>query len=427
VRSTLKSHDVAIIGAGTAGSAAAALCAQAGLEVICLERGPLDQAGARWCNGVPPWAFDEAGIPRPEAPELRGSPASLLIAGWGPERIRLDTGVLEVDMRLLVQRLQGMAREAGATLRGGCAVRGWEGQALRTDEGTVQARWVIDASGLRGAGLIAVPKVAREDLCTAAQEVRRLVDPAAARAWFDARGASPDDVVIFTGIAGGYSILNVRVHGDEVALLTGSIPALGHPAGAVILERFVQEQPWIGPKLFGGGGAIPIRRPFTRLHEDRVALIGDAACQVFSAHGSGIAAQLVAARILADVLSSGGTVADYSARFQRRFGGELAASDVFCRLSRDLSVDDLRRLMRSGLLDAELAAGAVRQRKPDLGGRALLRLVAGALRAPDVAARVLPSVARMELARRVYALHPVRPLRSERWPRLVRAVTGVAY
>lgn len=419
--------DVAIVGAGTAGAAAAAACARAGLRVLCVDRRPLDAAGASWCNGVPAWAFDEAGLARPTEPELRGKPVSWLVAGWGPERVRLDTGVLEVDMRLLVRRLQGLAAEAGAELQGGRAVLGWDGEALRTEAGPVHARWVVDASGLRGAGLVPVPKVRREDLCSAAQQVRRLVDPAAARAWFASQGAEPGDVVIFTGVAGGYSIVNVRLHGDEVGLLTGSLPALGHPSGVVLLERFVASQTWIGERVFGGAGAIPVRRPFTRLHEGRVALIGDAASQVFSAHGSGIAAQLVAARLLAEALAGGGTVADYAAAFQRRFGGELAASDVFCRLSRTLSSEDLARMMRVGMLDPQLAVAAVRQEKPALDLRGALRVAAGALRAPDVAARVLPTVARMELARQVYALHPARPLRSRRWPWLVRAVTGVEH
>ena len=37
--------DVLIIGAGTAGAAAAALCAERGLRTLCVERGPLTTAG----------------------------------------------------------------------------------------------------------------------------------------------------------------------------------------------------------------------------------------------------------------------------------------------------------------------------------------------------------------------------------------------
>jgi len=49
----VKRADVAIVGAGTAGAAAAALCAQRGMSVVCIERRPLDEAGARWCERRP--------------------------------------------------------------------------------------------------------------------------------------------------------------------------------------------------------------------------------------------------------------------------------------------------------------------------------------------------------------------------------------
>ena len=64
------SVDVAIVGAGTAGAAAALLCARRGLRVLAIDRAPLERAGAHWINAVPTRLFDEAGIARPIAPEL---------------------------------------------------------------------------------------------------------------------------------------------------------------------------------------------------------------------------------------------------------------------------------------------------------------------------------------------------------------------
>ena len=53
--------------------------------------------------------------------------------------------------------------------------------------GTGAARtWIVDASGLGGAGLLPVPDVAPHHLCAAAQEIREVRDAAAARAYFDA-------------------------------------------------------------------------------------------------------------------------------------------------------------------------------------------------------------------------------------------------
>jgi glycine/D-amino acid oxidase-like deaminating enzyme len=142
--------DVAVVGAGTSGAAAAAACARRGLRVLCVDRGPLAQSGAHWVNGVPGWHFAEADVAAPTGPELVGVAGPLhLVAGWGPRRVVIrDHGVMEVDMRLLVARLQQRAADAGAVLAGDVAVRGFDGQALQTDRGPVQARWVVD--GLTG-------------------------------------------------------------------------------------------------------------------------------------------------------------------------------------------------------------------------------------------------------------------------------------
>src|SRR5688572_1975575 len=174
--------DVAVVGAGTSGAAAAAACARRGLRVLCVDRGPLASSGAYWVNGVPRWQFDEAGVAPPAGAELVGAAGPFhMIAGWGPRRVVIrDHGVMEVDMRLLVERLQQAAAEAGAVLAGDVAVRGFDGTALQTDRGPVQARWVVDAAGLSGPRLLDQPVPEPHDLCSAAQYFHRVNDRAAA-------------------------------------------------------------------------------------------------------------------------------------------------------------------------------------------------------------------------------------------------------
>ena len=114
-----ESVDVAVVGAGTAGAAAAAACAERGLSALCVDRLPLDEAGARWVNGVAADVFERAGIEAPEGDELVGGPHPFhMLAGWGPKRVVVDGhGVIEVDMRRLVARLQALARKFGAHIR----------------------------------------------------------------------------------------------------------------------------------------------------------------------------------------------------------------------------------------------------------------------------------------------------------------------
>jgi flavin-dependent dehydrogenase len=402
------------------------------MRVICLDARPLGEAGARWINGVPLWQLDDAGIPRPSGAELfADDPPFHLVAGWGPERVVLTgRGVIELDMRELVARLQALAQEAGAELRGGVRVLGLEGDRLETSDGPLRAEVIVDASGLAGAQLAPRPVVAREHLCAAAQAVHAITDLQAARDWFTQHQVPEGHALCFTGIAGGYSIINVRMDGDKLGILTGSIPADGHPSGRALLDRFVVEHPWVGPAEFGGARAIPIRRPFDRLVHGRVALLGDAASQVFSAHGSGIGIGLLAGRVLAESLASGHLHA-YERQFLREHGGLLAGYDIFRRFSQRLSIAELARLMQVGLLDAESALAGTAQRWPAPFDHPTMASAAGLARKLEALARAPAQT--IPLARlgarmaEVAALYRVYPGSDAGWPAKVwsRAVARI--
>lgn len=417
-------YDVAILGLGTAGAAAARACARAGLRVIALDRAPLDSAGAAWVNGVPAWAFDEAGVPRPAGLELLGADAPFhLVAGWAGPRVTVR-GFLEVDMRLLAARLRRDAEEAGAALRGGARVRGVEGDAVRCDGEDVVADVIVDASGLGAVNLLGAPAVPAVDLCAAVQEVRHVADRRGALDWLAANEAAEGDVLCFSGVAGGYSIVNVRVHGEEVSILTGSIPALGHASGRHLRDAFVAENPWVGEKAFGGGRAIPLGRPVPVIGRERHAAIGDAAGQVHPAHGSGIAQQLLAARDLAEALAGGGGPAAYNVRWQRRRGGVLAAADVFRRFSQTLTLDDLSALMAAGVLSPPMMVDVMQQRPSRPPPLALARALPGLARERRLLRAVLPVVGRMRAVEALYRAYPARPGRVGRWARAVARAAG---
>ena len=136
-------YDVAIVGAGSAGAATALACARQGLKTLCLDGRSLERAGASWINGVPRHCFETAEIPAPEGAERRGESIPFnMIAGWGPTSIRVPSeGLLEVDMGLLVRRLQQSAIEAGAHLRGKVRAGGLTERGLETDEGWGRVLW----------------------------------------------------------------------------------------------------------------------------------------------------------------------------------------------------------------------------------------------------------------------------------------------
>ena len=404
----METADLVVIGLGTAGAAAAGLAAGAGLKVIGLDRRPLETAGARWVNAVPKWCFERAGLALPEPPELRVASSPFhLIAGWGPTRLTLaGHELLEVDMRLLIARLQREAVAAGAELRGAVSVTGFSNGVLDTDAGPIQTRWVADASGLAGAGLIQRPRPRPEELCTAAQEVRRINNHQSAMAFLRRYDAAEGETLAFTCVAGGYSVVNVRVDGDEISILTGSIPATGAPAGRVLMDRFVEEHAWVGDTIFGGARAIPLGRPHLRLAEGPVALLGDAANQVYAMHGSGIGAGLVAAAMLVKSLAGGGTPEDYNYEWQRAWGGQMAGAVAFARFSSTVTPEDMATLIRSGLMNPDLTRKGLEQTPPTPAAATLPLLALGVARAPQLALRLAPVLARITALRALYATVP---------------------
>jgi menaquinone-9 beta-reductase len=415
-------YDVAIVGAGSAGAAAAALCAERGLSTVCLDRRPLHEAGAWWKNGVPSWCFDAAGLEPPAGEELCARDHVFhLVIGWGPRRLTLrDHGLLDVDMRKLVDRLQARARAAGAELRGEAEVTGLHDGRLSLGAETIAARWYVDASGLAGARLLRSTPFPRSHLCAAAQWTYAIADLDGARAWLEQHAARAGETLCFTSVAGGYSIVSVHIEVPHagagvptIDLLTGSIPAEGHPSGQRLVEQFVEAHPWVGERRSGGSRALPLGRSLDVLAEGNVARLGDAAVQMFSAHGSGVAAGLLAARLLADTLAAGQGLEAYGVRWQRTYGGLYAAYDVFRRFSQGLGLDEVEALLAAGLLDEATSIAALRQELPP--PLALARRMGRLVRSPRLAARFAPVMARMVAALGLYRSYPADPTQRARW------------
>ena len=417
--------DVAIVGAGTAGAAAARYFAERGARVVAVERRALDQAGARWVNGITRTALAEAGLTLPAAAIVGGPHPFWLASRHG--RVLVDRhDVVDVDMRALVAFLQAQAEDAGAALVGGVAVRGRDGRELITDAGRIRARWIVDASGLVGARLLAQPAVAHVHLCAAAQEVRAVRDRAGALAYCEALGIAPGEVLARVGLAGGFSVLNVRVSddGERISILTGSIPALGFPSGKAILDQFVRDHPWVGDRIFGGAGAIPLRRPYDRLSGDGVALIGDAGCQVFPAHGSGIGAGILAAKLLADTLAAGGALRDYEVAWHRRWGGLFAAYDAVRRWNSELDDETLGAIMELGLIDGDIARAGLDQVLPPFTLASLPPKARALRHAPQLLPGLAKVAARIGAAQLMSALYPRNVRALGAWSRGMARLLG---
>lgn len=420
--------DVLVVGAGSAGAAAARLFADQGRSVVLADKRERGATGARWLNLVPRWCFERAGVATPsgaEAPLGVDEHAAHLVPPGGQTRVSLPPlPNVHVDMAAFVDRLVGDAVDAGVELVCGQVQDvETEGDRVRrvvfasgNDRFAVRADLVVDASGLGGAIRRRVlqhrcPDPGPLDICAAAEYQHDVHDRAAFSAFLERYGAAPGDSIAFPGVAGGYSTLTLFTEPElrEVGVLAGSIPALGVPNGAALHARFVASAPWLGPARRGGAGAIPVRRPYAVLGGRGVALVGDAACQVYGSHGSGVGMGLIAARVLADACAlaphpgSDEVIARYGRAFHREHGGLLAASDAFRRFAQGSCAGDIRSIFEAGFLEPGLAASAVTQQPttPDFGF--FVRSVKRAIAAPRTSAAFVPVALRTAALERLGA------------------------
>ena len=447
--------DAMVVGAGTAGANAAYQLARRGLQVVLLERRPADRGGAQWTNGVLDWQFERADLAPPSGPERVDAHGTTHIVGpRGEHAVTLTSPTVTADMGLLGRRLRGLAVDASVKVVDRAehlSVEVAHGritavEAVASGDATptptrFEAPLFVDASGRRGVLRQHVPSLASwcptvrgDELCTAADVHLHVTDPDAARRFLDRHGARPGETVTAVGVAGGFSTCAVTVTADldHARVLVGCLANGRYGTGPRMLDDLRTREPWLGGQRSGGFGVIPLRRPYARFTAPGLALVGDAACQVFPAHGSGIGIGLIAGRLLADAVAGAGdpgreqVLWDYQAAFQREFGGVLLSSDIFRRLSTGLGAAGVRSLIAAGLMTEPMARSGLDQQWPEPDPAELASLAGRLTRAPGLARRMLPRLARGQLAGHLAASYPERVdvAALTRWDRRAQRLLG---
>ena len=150
----MRLQDPLIVGAGPAGCAAAIVLAREGARPVMLER--LRTTGDALCGGFMSWetlkTLGALGID-----DLGGHPIDRLrlFSGGRSAEARLPARAVGLSRRRLDTTMQRVARESGAEVRYGVAVRQIDGMTVQTDDGDVTADTVFAATGkhdLRGLG-----------------------------------------------------------------------------------------------------------------------------------------------------------------------------------------------------------------------------------------------------------------------------------
>ena len=327
--SAVQEYDVAVVGAGPAGSSAARSAARAGARVLLLDRTALPRY--KTCGGglIGPTLAHLPGQPPARATVRR---ASFTLRGGSPlERTADRPMVLTAARTELDDWLARAAVDAGAELRTGCAVTAWhdDGRSveLTTATGRVRAAVVVAADGTSSRLARAVGMVpARVDL---GLEVELAAGALASR-W-------ADRIHLDWGpLPGSYGWVFPK--GDS--LTVGVIAARGRPEETRrYLADLLRWQGLTGLRVLHDSGHLTrCRAPSSPLGAERVLLAGDAAglLEPWTREGISFAVRSgeLAGQIAADHLgdeSATGLQAAYAAGVAVDLAPEMAAGEQCLR------------------------------------------------------------------------------------------------
>lgn len=412
--------DVAIVGAGIAGCHLAQLLQAKNIKVALIDKDDLNIAGPQWINAVPFWMFDKAGLEQPSGDEVHDlNEKFILRSPNGRSRLVIpNLGVPDVHMGLLGQRLKKLLFSTANTAQFIKAsiheIKLDEQGRVRTIFGTtgqpgtelsIEAKLFVDASGFKAVlrklhpwQKTCWPNAKADDTCTAAQRVLAIKDKSGAKAYLESNNIEAGDVLADLGRNGGFSLFRAQIDRDfnHISLLCGirAIPEL--PSAHMTINRFVKENSWIGEAYIDGRGVIPLNAPFPKLVAPGFALLGDAAHQVFAAHGSGIGFGLIAAFILAESiaeskdLGSFDELLNYQKVFHEKHYKKLFISEQFRIFSQGLEPEKIDRLFESDILSQQTAKETLQQTDISISLSTISNFFSKSFKSPRVFFEMLP-------------------------------------
>ncbi len=374
--------DVAVVGAGPAGSRTARDLARAGLRVWLLEEHRRIGVPSHCSGLISPRTLREAEIGE-EAAIHRITGAFVHTQEGGEVALGGSaTRAVAIDRVAWDETLCEQAQAAGAELVRARMTRaerenGHVRLTAQTDgrERTLTARLVIGADGThsRVARTLGMPRPA-EYAYNLGIEGR--ISPDARAQWRD------DYVHVFVGhdLAPGWFGWIIPTGGDVVRVGIGTTGAVKPIAAYRRMEAAF-------PELFAGlepirmyGGTIPLAFA-PRSYGDNVLLVGDAAGQVKPFSGGGIYTSLVAGRHAAATVSEAferdafgaKSLASYERRWKREIGRELRKSWHLRHFGLAMSGTQIERVVRA-LRSPGLQSLADRHADIDYPSKVLLRL-----------------------------------------------------
>ena len=305
--------DVAVVGAGPAGTMLALELARKGCAVLLLERQPFP----RWkvcgacMSGAAQAALVQAGldglVPRARAPRL----TELRLTGWGKTASVALRGAVALSREALDHALVRAAVQEGVVFAAGVAAElgpvsdGGRILTVRRDGGErrVRARMVVAAAGLNGlrASAVAGPAPVATVRAGSRLGVGAVLEGGGA-------GYGPGAVHMVLGSAGYVGLVRQEDHRLNVAAAFDSEWVRLHesPEQAVRAHLELAGMPALPERVHRGWkGTAPLTRRVSSLGEERLLLVGDAAGYVEPFTGEGMAWALWGALALAPLVCAG--------------------------------------------------------------------------------------------------------------------------
>ncbi len=321
-----ESFDVAVVGAGPAGSAAAITAARHGLRVVCLDKArfPRDKTCGDGLTAYALRLLEQLGLGLDEFRATRPEVVSetIVVAPSGTRSVHPipSQGVYAavVPRRELDAALVAVARDSGVDVREGCAITDVAQHRGRVQLGDIEARFVVAADGHWSAVRRALNPGAPRDLGTwhAVRQYHERVatdrlwvifepDLVPGYAWVFPLGGGRANV--------GFGVL--RADGRTGHQLKALWPdLLNRPTlRAALGEHATPSEPvraW----------PIPGRYDRNRLRQGRVLYAGDAANVVDPLTGEGIGQAIETGMLAAAAIATG---RDYAASVHRAIGRDL--------------------------------------------------------------------------------------------------------
>lgn len=368
--------QLAVIGAGPAGSTAAEVASSNGIEVALIDR--KSEIGTPvQCGGFLPEAHELRDLmPGAVLPDsLVNIPERCILHRTRLQRLYAPSGSSKefavdgrvVDRRAFDRYLAYRAARAGARVFPETRAELNSGEVCLSGHFSSRIRpaVVVGADGPSSCIGRSIGRQIKEMGISMAYEMADVdIDADAAEMYFGTRYAP-----------GGYAWIIPQ--GQDVANVGIGVRAsyLGKQKLPSVLERFIKEHPIAGEMLRGGEvlavirGLVPAGGMRKEICKDNVLLAGDAAGHVMATSGGGIPLAMVAGRIAGEAasgfLKGGKSLKEYQSRIQAEFGKELERSVQIRRIV-DLAMHNDRAMdALFGVLEADDIKSIMRGQIPD--------------------------------------------------------------